>query len=315
MAALQVIRRHLPQARITWVADSKFADILDHNPDIEQVIKVDLKGAKRRRSGAGMLQEYRKLKEAGTFDLAIDLHGMLKSALVAACLSPRRAGFHYSMAKEPLATVFYGNSYRIPREGFAVSRFSQLAAAALGFSFQEEELMVKQPYLFHGAADALAVAPFFSSSKKNVILVPGSSIDYKNYPKEKYLQIARSLDVQFLVCQGGGQEREVAGYLAEHCASVAALPALSLNQLKAAISRADLVIGGDTGPTHMAWGCNVPSITLYGATAAHCVYPGPTCRAVTSGARIDPQRPDRKNFSVREIREETIIALAEELLS
>jgi heptosyltransferase-1 len=315
MSCLQLIRRHLPQARVTWVADSKFADILDYNPDLEQVVKLDLKGVKRRPSCAAALGEYRKLKEAGEFDLAIDLHGMLKSALVAACLSRQRAGFHRSVAKEPLATLWYGDCFRIPREGFAVSRFSQLAAAALGFPFSEEELKEKKPYLFHGEADALAVAPLFSREKKNVILVPGSSAGYKNYPKEKYLRITKGLDAQFLVCHGGAREREVGEYLAGNSGSVTLLPTLTLNQLKAAVSRADLVIGGDTGPTHMAWACNTPSITLYGATPANCVYPGPLSRAVTSGSRVNLLRPDRNDLSLRAIREEAVIALAEELLS
>ena len=315
MCCLQLIKRRLPEARITWVADKKFADILDHNPDLEKVVKLDLKGVKRHFSFAGARHEYQKLKDAGEFDIAIDLHGMLKSALVAACLSRRRAGFHRSVAKEPLAALWYADAFRISREELAVSRFSRLAAAALGFGFSEEELLAKKPYLFHGEADALAVAPFFSREKKNVILVPGSSAGYKNYPKGKYLRIAKSLDAQFLVCNGGEKEREVAAYLAENCGSVTPLPTLTLNQLKAAVSRADLVIGGDTGPTHMAWACNVPSITLYGATPANCVYPGPTCRAVTSGSPANPLRADKNDFSIGKIREETIIGLAEELLS
>jgi heptosyltransferase-1 len=315
MCCLQLIRRRLPEARITWVADSKFADILDHNPDLEQVVKLDLKKVKSNFSLAGARSEYQKLKNAGVFDLAIDLHGMLKSALVAALLSRRRAGFHYSVAKEPLTSLWYTNSFRIPREELAVSRFSRLAAASLGFTYSEEELLTKKPYLFYGKADLLAVAPFFSLEKKTVLLVPGSSAGYKNYPREKYLEIVKNMDAQFLVVSGGEKEREVATYLAENCGSVTPLPPLTLNQLKAAVSRADLVIGGDTGPTHMAWACNVPSITLYGATPANCVYPGPTCRALTSGSLVNPLKVNKNDFSIGKIRPQSVIAVAEEFLS
>ena len=41
---------------------------------------------------------------------------------------------------------------------------------------------------------------------------------------------------------------------------------LSFNKLKSLVSQVDLLIGGDTGPVHMAWALNVPSITLFGST-------------------------------------------------
>jgi len=47
MASLQVVRRRLPGCHITWVAERRFADILDHNPDIQQIIRVDLKDMKK----------------------------------------------------------------------------------------------------------------------------------------------------------------------------------------------------------------------------------------------------------------------------
>jgi ADP-heptose:LPS heptosyltransferase len=47
------------------------------------------------------------------------------------------------------------------------------------------------------------------------------------------------------------------------------LPKIDLNTLKALISRVDLVIGNDTGPTHMAWALNIPSITIFGNTPAY----------------------------------------------
>jgi len=315
MAALQVIKRHCPDARITWFADRRFADVLDHNPDLERVVKMDWRGVKREFSLEGVRREYRLLREQGRFDLAIDLHGMLKSALTASLVSNRRVGFHRSLIKEPLATLLYGQTWKVAREWPAARRFAELAAAALGFGFAEQELVEKECYLFCAAEDREFVARFFSRSGKNVLLVPGSSAGYKNYPKEKYLQVARQLDAHFLVCHGSENERQVAQFLAERCDRVTVLPRLNLNQLKGAVAAADLVIGGDTGPTHMAWACNVPSVTLYGATPANCVYPGPRCRILKSSSVVREERPDKNDFSIAELRAEEIVAAARELLS
>ena len=91
MAALQVVRRRLPGCHITWVAERRFADILDHNPDIQQIIRVDLRELKRRKSLSALRAEYRRLASCGGFDAVIDLHGMVKSAVVAACPGRRPA--------------------------------------------------------------------------------------------------------------------------------------------------------------------------------------------------------------------------------
>ena len=44
------------------------------------------------------------------------------------------------------------------------------------------------------------------------------------------------------------------------------MPKIDLNSLKALIANSDLTIGNDTGPTHIAWAQNIPSITLFGPT-------------------------------------------------
>jgi len=52
---------------------------------------------------------------------------------------------------------------------------------------------------------------------------------------------------------GSEQEREKADWMAMQSGNIQVMPRLDLNSLKALISKADLLIGNDTGPTHMAW--------------------------------------------------------------
>lgn len=314
MSCLQLIRRRIPEARITWVADSKFADVLDHNPDLEQVIKLDLKSTKRSLSFARACAQYQKVVQAGKFDAVIDLHGMIKSAVVARKLGNHCFGFSRDVAKEPLATLLYRRTFSLPLEMNTVYRYCTLAAQSLGFSFDEQELVEKKPFLYYGAEDEVISRDCFRCDKKNVIFVVGSTWESRNYPKEKLVTVANSLKENILICWGNQSEYESAQYIAKHSPYASVLPKMNLNQLKAAVSRADLLIGGDTGPSHMAWANNVPCVVLFGPTPSHRIYPGPKCRILKSSSVVREAKLDKNDFSIRELREEEIASLAQELL-
>jgi heptosyltransferase I len=303
MAALQVIKRALPDSSITFFADSKFADILDHNPDLHRVVKLDLKGIRKGFTWKRFSAEYRKLADPERFDMAIDLHGMLKSAIVARKVGVASFGFHRSVVKERWATFCYD---RTAAPLLPVHRYALLAAQALGITLREEDLVDKRPFLFYSPADRQASDPYFPASTRNVLLIPGSSLETKNYPVEKLVTLCDGLRENILLCHGNEQELQIAQRVAAATPHAIILPRLNLNQLKAAISRADLVIGGDTGPTHIAWANNVPSVSLFGPTPP-CIHPSALNRIVLPAAGVG--RP------VHEIAVSDILRHAGELLA
>ena len=283
MASLQIIKRALPGCSLTFVADSKFADILDHNPDLDRVVKLDLKGVKKNFSWQRLSAEYRKVARAEGLDLAIDLHGMLKSAVIARKLGHVSFGFHRSVVKERWATLCYHQSAAPPLHLMPVYRYALLATQALGIELKEADLVEKRPFLFFAPEDRQASDPYFPAGRSNVLLVPGSSLGAKNYPLEKLVALCKGLRENLLLCHGSEEELQTARRLAGALPHVTVLPRLNLNQLKAAVSRADLVIGGDTGPTHIAWANNVPAISLFGPTPP-CTYASALHRIVLPAA-------------------------------
>ena len=313
MASLQIIKHHLPESSITWFADKKFADILDYNPDLDGIVKLDLKGLKRGFSLGKLRDEYRQITAAGRFDLVIDLHGMIKSAFIAGMIDGSTAGFHKSMIKEPLAALFYQRVFTLAGQLNPVCRYTSLAMAALGLTFDESGLIEKRSYLFSRPEDEEISRTFFRSDRKNVILVAGTSAAEKEYPKEGFVAIANGLGQNVLICHGNDKEAAVAHHIAEHSPYVSVLPRMNLNQLKAAISRADLVIGGDTGPTHIAWANNVPSIALFGPTPP-CTYVTKVNRVVTAPSSPSSGKGASDRPFIRQIDEQTILKIAEELL-
>jgi len=313
MASLQFIRRYLPDCSITWVADKRFADILDHQPDINQLIKLDLKGLKKQHSLQGLMQEYRDLASAGPFDAVIDLHGMIKSAITAKILGGKRYGFDRRVIKEPLSALLYRQTYAIPLDLPAACRYTALVAHSLGFPFQPDDLGAIRPFLFAQDADRAATDRYFLPNRRNIIFVPGTSAGYKNYPPDRFARLATMLGENILICYGNEAERQTASVIAGQAANVQILPRLTLNQLKAAVARADLAIGGDTGPTHIAWACGIPSITLFGATPV-CLRPTKKNRVIATATPVNLRRHDSNDNSIRHIPEEDIVSLARELL-
>lgn len=313
-ASLQLIRRHHPDAEITWVADSRFADILDHSPDLQRIVKLGLKGLKKNFSLASLRAELGKLSGLGPFDCVIDMHGMIKSALVARRLGGRVVGFRRGVAKEPLATLAYGETVAMPAEVIGVRRYARLAGAALGFAVDDAELAGHAPFLAVADEDRAVVEPFFVQGSRNVVMVAGTSIAYKDYPEERLAEVARRLDLPVLICHGSDREEAAARRIAATAPNARLLPRLTLNRLKAAIGRADLVIGGDTGPTHIAWAMNIPSLTLFGATPADCIVPTERNRFITVGGRPNYGKPDPTDLSIREIPTDRVLTEALALL-
>jgi len=314
MPVVQIIRRKLPNCNITWVADNRFADILDHHPDIRHIARIDLKKLKRYPSLPAVSNEYRILAAHGPFDTVIDLHGMIKSAVIAAILGGKKYGFSRNMRKEALAGLFYNQTFPVSLELPAVCRYATLATRSLGLDFQPGDLTSLQPFLFWSSEDGIAVDSYFSRECRNIIFIPETSADYKNYPPEKFARIANMLGENILLCHGNQKEFNTASKIADLSSNVRVLPRLTLNQLKATIGRADLVIGGDSGPTHIAWACGTPSITLFGATPV-CICPTPRNRVINTSSPVNLRRYDTSDMSIREIPEETILLQAQELLN
>jgi heptosyltransferase-1 len=316
MASLQVIKQAFPDCKITWVTDQRFADLLDCQPDVEQVIALDLKGIKKRPSWSGLVAQFQSLRSTGPFDRVIDLHGMIKSAVVGSLLGGRQAGFAKSCRKESLAGLWYREAYSIPYELPATVRYHLLVCKSLGIACSPAEAAAYPlcPYMHWQKCDEAALEAYLSDQTKNVLIVPGTSAPNKNYPPEQFAAVANQLKQNLLVCHGNDAEYAAAMKIAGLAPHVRVLPRLTLGQLKALAGCMNLVIGGDSGPTHLALASGVPSITLFGATPV-CFTPSQRNRVIKTATMPNLLKPDPHDFSVADIPVGQIAELAVELLS
>jgi heptosyltransferase-1 len=313
MVALQFIKSYDASIQIDWIVEQGFAQVLQHNPDINAIHTVNLKALKTDKTK--LWCELRKIRQiaANHYDLVIDAQGLLKSAITARLLGKKVAGFDKNSIREPIANLFYTLKINSPYHANTIDRNATVLSNPLGFEITSEQILQKKPFLFFQVDDWF-LQDYFSTQRKNILLVIGSSWDSKNYPQEKFLELARQLQQNCLLVWGSEAEKNKAEWIAASSGGVNVLPKLTLNELKACIAKADLVIGNDSGPTHLAWGLNKPSITLFGCTPIRQAYQTAINKVLKSPSIVNPYQLNKQDYSIREIEVEQILTLANQLL-
>ncbi len=313
MVALQYIKQAQPDLLIDWLVEERFAGVLADNPDINQILTVNLKALKQNK--AQFFCELKKLRSYADnrYDKVIDAQGLIKSAVVARLLSSQVAGFDQDSIREKTAAWFYQEKIAYPYDANTIDRNAAIIAQPLGVSISEQNIMDKKAFLFY-RGDVTELANFFVSNKPNIVFAIGSTWPSRNYPKKQYLNVIESLDANSLIIWGNEQEKQMAEWIECRTDKARVMPKLDFNRLKAVLAHADLVIGNDTGPTHMAWGLNIPSITLFGPTPVSRVYQTEINKVLKSSSKVNPFKLNKNDFSITEIKEHDVVLLAQSLL-
>ena len=314
MVALQFIKAQYPAMQIDWIVEEGFAGILKNNPDINNVLTVNLKSLKTNKTG--IVQQIKKIRAyaLNNYDLVIDAQGLIKSAITARLLGKRIAGFDAASAREKAAAWFYDIKVACAYNTNTIDRNALVLSSPLGITITSEQILNKKPFLFFTDEDQ-QLYDFLLKDRLNIVLVIGSTWDSRNYPVDKFVKIAQALQQNCLVVWGNDQERKKAEWMALQSDHIKVMPKLDLNSLKALIAHADLLIGNDTGPTHMAWALNKPSITIFGPTPVSRVYQTRINKVVKSTSIVNPYKLDKRDYSIREINEDKIIEVARSLLA
>jgi heptosyltransferase-1 len=312
MVVLQFIKQAIPHSTIDWIIEERFSNVLEHNPYIDTIHGVNLKALKKDKSK--FFEELNKLKKyaQNNYDIVIDMQGLLKSAIVSKILGPN-VGFDKNSIREKIASLFYKRTFFVSYSENVILRNMNLVSSSLNMYVEEKALNNKEVFLFFSEKDIHKTASYIREEQKTIVHILGSSWDSKIYPKEKFTKVINALEGNHLLVWGNSEEEVCARYVAEHT-QAQLLPAMDLNELKALVSKADLVIGGDSGPTHFAWAMNRPSITIFGPTPSkRNVLETRINKVIDCGKEIDPLKLNKKDFCIHNIDPEKIIKLAKGL--
>jgi len=313
MVVLQFMRLHNQKIKIDWIVEEEYAELLEFSSDIYQLHRVNLKRAKKRKSFSILINELLKTRKFGPYDMVIDLQGIIKSALIAKLVPSKiTLGFDKLSAREGISSFFYNKVFNCRYDENIIIRNIQIINFALGINIEKKQIDQKKPYLIsENYKDKLSL----DTSRHNILLVPGASFKAKMYPAKKYAELVQKIDANFLLIWGNNHEKEIANEIASVSDNTLIIEKSNLLSLISLISKVDLVIGSDTGPTHMAWAMNIPSITLYGATPGYRnSYQTNNNKILESDSIVNPIRINKEDFSIRNIKVDDIVKMTRYLL-
>ncbi len=261
------LRRTFPVARIAWVVEEPFLPLVVSHPAVDEALPVALRRWRRapfaattRRELFAFLRRLRALRA----DVALELMGNHKGGILAALSGARRCiGAVRSARREPSSALWL-NELVEPCGEHAVDRALSLLAAL------DVEL---------ATADfaAAALLPARNDSEKPpgvtgyVLLQPGAGWANKRYPVDWWGEVARTLAAagERVRVLAGPDEATLARGVVEAADAGDAVEPLDpggLDALAAWLRGARLLLGGDTGPLHLAHALGVPVLALHGPT-------------------------------------------------
>ncbi len=260
LPAVHRLRELLPSATIHWLVSSRWAPLLKGVRGLDRVLTLD-RGVVPYLSAMGMLRK-------GGYRLAVDLQGLLKSAVLARA-GGKVVGFDTAFAREPVAAILYSAKVS-PLKEHVVEQLVEVAEGAARLLGTGNPTSGANPFFGigvtddevewgHGCLRSLGLSPPFA------VLLPGTGWSTKTWSPDKFARLAEMMSMELslpsLVVWGPGEEG-----LIPKGRGLFVAPPTGVREMMALLALSSLVVGGDTGPLHVAAALGVPVVGLYGPT-------------------------------------------------
>jgi len=277
LPALGALKRAYPASHISWLVEPAFAPVVEAQPEVDQAIIIPRKRwqkwltrpGKWRLAASEVRQLLGDIREP-RFDVALDFQSNLRSGLLTRLSNaPRRIGFHPRDLKEPDLGSATETAPPLPGECHRVERALHLlraldidpGSAAASLAIPSEATARVDEFL-----GGLGLA-----GKPLIAIHPGTSRfgAYKRWTDDGYRELCRHLADEMNACVvltwGSASEREGVEQLREGLLGAVVVSfETTLIELAALLSRADLFVGGDTGPGHLASLVGTPVVSIFG---------------------------------------------------
>ncbi len=273
LPALAALRRAMPDDKISWVVEERSAEILRGNTYIDNLIEVDTRSMRGGKVIEGILLDASKQVSelrSYTFDIAIDFQGLLKSGLIARLSGAKlRYGFSKSGLRESSARLFYTDTVDVPSQVNVIRKNLMLAGNAMRIEVPNADFEFPIATTAEHVAEAKAIISD-AGGGEFAVLNPAGGWGTKLWHAEKFGQLADRLWEErglVSIVATGPKETELAEKVTANCRSgklILTLP--SLKGFYELAKRANVYVGGDTGPTHIAVAAEAPIVGLFGPT-------------------------------------------------
>ncbi|RII27573.1 MAG: lipopolysaccharide heptosyltransferase I [Geobacter sp.] len=273
LPVLDYLHRVSPGIEIDWVVEEQFLDLLADNPLIARLQPVRTKTWRKRPLARQTRQEIGQLKATlrdRGYDLVFDIQGNLKSGLVDWLSGVVNIiGFASDVLQEKANLFFTTRQVPIRRTDHHVTdQYLRLVSVPFGKDFAGMNLatdIVTSPE-DDGAADAL-----LATLDDGLVFLfhYGTTWQTKFWTESGWIELGREVLEKFpastiLFSWGNEEERQVVTRLAAAIGSGArVIERYPLKGLVALLKKVDLVVGGDTGPVHLAAAVGTPTVSFY----------------------------------------------------
>ena len=264
------LRKEHPDARITWLVDAPFVELIEHNPYIDRVVAFDHRGDHSGRRGLRRLAE-----QIGAIDRMIDLQNKLRTVLLAGLLRParrqvliKRKGLQVFRALAGRGEVI-GAPHQVVRYLRVLDAdLPDLDSCCQGIPKdlrtilrvdERQQRRVKED-LDQRQGEGLLIG-----------LIPGARHGTKRWPVEHLTAVGDECSRRgwnVLVLGGLGDTERV-----KALSEAMSIPPLSetsrgsLGRLACLMAACDVVVSPDTGPAHMAAALGVATLVIFGPTS------------------------------------------------
>ncbi|MBC7513993.1 MAG: lipopolysaccharide heptosyltransferase I [Herminiimonas sp.] len=280
MPMLADLHRYCPDAQIDWVVEEAYVPLVRLNRGVGRVLPFALRRWRRSLLVAGTRAELGRFRHAlreVAYDLVFDTQGLVKTALVMrmARLAPggRRIGLANATlgsGYEAVSRIFHDRSIAVPVRAHAVARARAVAAGAFG---QAANLTASGVATAATTADFCLAAPPVSAAASAwlptlpyAVFFHGTARAAKQWAPAHWIAVGRMLAARgmpVLLPWGSAAEELAAHALAAEIPGALVLPRLPMMDAVLLAQRAALVVGLDSGLTHIAAAYCRPTIELY----------------------------------------------------
>jgi heptosyltransferase-1 len=351
MPALTALRRCYPSSDITWVVEEAAADLLTSHPDLNRIIvshrKRWLKEIRNGRVAAPLreMQAFIKTLRSRPYDLVIDFHGLLKSAVIVAISGGRRRLGYDSL--QELSGLFYNEKITEEMGKHAVDRYLDFIRHLADGEGEQADCLTAPPSFTIAIGEAerrrvealmdehAALLPAGDGGGDNrielggrrkpgrcfVAVNPVAFWETKLWEEEKFAElcdrIRRELGIGVILTGGAAEPLDrIRALMTTEAVNLGGRT--TLRELACLYRQAALVITTDSGPMHLAAGVGTPVIALFGPTDPARTGPyGAGHRVIRRGLDCMPcfrRRCETRNC-MREIAVEEVFTATEEMLA
>jgi lipopolysaccharide heptosyltransferase II len=274
---IRALRRRHPRARLTYLVEEAARPVVAHNPHLDDILTIrHTRGLQRLVDDlrTGLALRHRR------FDAVIDLHGGPRSALLTwASRAPVRVGYDVPGREWMYTRVFHrprdrGPIHSVENQWDLLGVFDDALRTPPDPARDRVEMPVDPD-----AVEALdrRLAAWHATGGRLIVLHVSAGNPFRRWPESSFAELTAALAAapdRFVLVTSGPSDHAAAARVVSDARQLAAHAAeriidaegLTLAELRAAMDRAALFIGGDSGPLHIAATSDVPVVGLYGPT-------------------------------------------------